>query len=62
MRRVYVIMRDYLDEDGNYQSEPWDVTDSLAIAENICYNWENVPEAEGDVYYWKEVITTNFSA
>ena len=49
---LYVIMREYIVEDGEWIVEPVDIVSSLTIAESICTLQEN----DGAVYFWVPVI------
>jgi len=50
--RLYVIMREYIGEDGEWIVEPVDIVSSLTIAESICTLQKN----DGAVYFWVPVI------
>lgn len=57
MKRVYVVMCDFYDNDNNYtETYPCDVVSSMNCAEDRCIELE-VENPEG-VYYWQEVISS----
>lgn len=56
MTRMYVIMCDTPDEEGFYNTYPVDVSSSIARAEDLCFQYEN--ENPDDIYYYREVITS----
>lgn len=57
MKRVYVILSDTYDKDGNlFDTEPVDVVSTMTDAEHLCFEYE--AENPDSVYYWREVISS----
>lgn len=56
MKRVYVVMGDIFEDGDLVETNPVDVVSTMERAEDVCLEFEQ--EYSSNVYYWREVISS----